>query len=113
MSTDLSPEALMTRLAGASPPLVIDVRKREALRAEPATIPGALRRDPGALADWSGELPGGRSVVVYCAHGHEVSRNARDALRRQGFDADLLAGGLEGWRAAGGRMVPASEGDRA
>ena len=112
MSTDLAPEALMTRLASGSPPLVIDVRKPEAFHAEPATIPGAVRRDPMALADWSGELPGGRAIVVYCMHGHEVSRNARDALRRQGFDAELLAGGLEGWKAAGGRVVPAPEGDR-
>jgi Fe-Mn family superoxide dismutase len=112
MSTDLSPEALMTLLASGSPPLVIDVRKPEAFRAEPATIPGAIWRDPFALADWAGELPGGRAVVVYCVHGHEVSRNARDALCRQGFDADLLAGGLEGWKAAGGRVVPAAQGDR-
>jgi len=112
MSTDLSPEALMTRLASGSAPLVIDVRKPEAFRAEPATIPGAIWRDPSTLADWAGGLPDGRAVVVYCVHGHEVSRNARDALRRQGFDADRLAGGLEGWKAAGGRVVPATRGDR-
>ena len=45
MSTVLSPEALMARLASGSPPLVIDVRKPEAFRAEPATIPGAIWRD--------------------------------------------------------------------
>jgi Fe-Mn family superoxide dismutase len=76
------------------------------------TIPGAIWRDPFALADWAGALPGGRALVVYCVHGHEVSRNARDALRRLGFDADLLAGGLEGWKAAGGEVVPAVQGDR-
>jgi Fe-Mn family superoxide dismutase len=112
MSTDLSPEALMTRLVSPSPPLVIDVRKPEAFRAEPATIPGAIWRDPLALADWSGGLPGGRAVVVYCVHGHEVSRNACDALRRRGIDAHLLAGGFEGWKTAGGRVVPAARGDR-
>ena len=112
MSTDLSPEALMTRLVSPSPPLVIDVRKPEAFRAELATIPGAIWRDPFALGDWSGGLPGGRPVVVYCVHGHEVSREARDALRRQGLDAERLAGGLEGWKAAGGRVVPVAEGDQ-
>jgi rhodanese-related sulfurtransferase len=108
MTTDLSAEALMSRLAGPSPPLVIDVRKREAFRAEPATIPGAVWRDPGALAEWSGELPDGRPLVIYCVHGHEVSHDARDALRRRGFDAELLAGGLEGWRTAGGEVLPAT-----
>jgi len=112
MSTDLAPEALMSQLAGGRPPLVIDVRKPEAFRAEPATIPGALWRDPMALADWSGELPRGRAVVVYCVHGHEVSGNACAALRRQGLDAERLAGGLEGWKAAGGRVVAVAQGDR-
>ena len=112
MSTDLSAEALTSRLAGPSPPLVIDVRKLEAFRAEPATIPGAVWRDPLALADWSGELPVGRPLVVYCVHGHEVSHEARDALRRRGFDAELLAGGFEGWKAAGGEVLPAAGEDQ-
>ena len=112
MSTDLPPEVLMTGLASPRRPLVIDVRKPEAFRAEPMIIPGALRRDPYALADWSRALPAGRTLVVYCVHGHEVSRSARDALRRLGFDAELLAGGLEGWKAAGGEVVPAAQGDR-
>jgi rhodanese-related sulfurtransferase len=112
MSTDLAPEVLMTGLGSPNRPLVIDVRRTEAFCAEPVTIPGAIRRDPGALADWSRALPAGRPLVVYCAHGHEVSRNARDELRRLGFDADLLAGGLEGWKAAGGAVVAAAQGDR-
>jgi rhodanese-related sulfurtransferase len=112
MSTDLSPEGLMVELAGPSPPLVIDVRKPEAFRCEPATIPGAIWRDPAALAGWSAVLPRGRPLVVYCVHGHEVSHGARDALRHQGFEVDLLAGGLAGWQAAGGEVVPAAQGDR-
>ena len=112
MSTELSPEVLMTGLASPYRPLVIDVRKPEAFRAEPMTIPGAIWRDPSALDHWSRALSGGRPLVVYCVHGHEVSRNARDALRRLGFDADLLAGGLEGWKAAGGGVVAAAQGDR-
>ncbi len=108
MSTDLSPEALMVRLAGTRPPLVIDVRRLAAFRGDPVTIPGAIWRDPAALADWAGALPGGRALVVYCVHGHEVSHGARDALRRQGFAAELLAGGLEGWKAAGGALAPAA-----
>ena len=112
MSTDLSPEALIARLAGAKPPLVIDVRKPAAFRAQPVTIPGAIWCDPFALANWSATLPRGRPLVVYCMHGHEVSHGARDALRRQGFAAELLVGGLAGWQAAGGEVVPAAQGDR-
>jgi rhodanese-related sulfurtransferase len=112
MSTDLSPEGLRVQLTGPSPPLVIDVRKPEAFRSEPATSPGAIWRDPAALAGWSAVLPRGRPLVVYCVHGHEVSHGARDALRRQGLEADLLAGGLAGWRAAGGEVVLVAQGDR-
>ena len=50
--------------------------------------------------------------MVYCVHGHEVSHGARDALRRQGFAAELLAGGLAGWQAAGGEVAPAAAEDR-
>jgi rhodanese-related sulfurtransferase len=112
MPIDLSPEGLRVQLAAPSPPLVIDVRKPDAFRSEPAIIPGAIWRDPAAIAIWSAVLPRGRPLVVYCVHGHEVSHGARDALRRQGFDADLLAGGLAGWQAAGGEVVPAAQGDR-
>lgn len=109
MEQELTPEALMTRLSNARRPLVIDVRKAEVFRADPVTIPGAIWRDPFALAKWSGALPRGRDLVVYCVHGHEVSRNACEALQRQGFTALPLAGGLEGWKAAGGPVVPASD----
>jgi hypothetical protein len=44
-------------------------------------------------------------------HGHEVSRGVRDALRRRGVMAGLIEGGIEGWRAAGGPVVAAQEGD--
>ena len=112
MSQDLSPGALLRRLAEPEPPMVIDVRKRAAFDAEPLTIPGALRRDPSHLADWAGALPPGAGLVVYCVHGHEVSHGVRDALRRHGFAVELLAGGLEGWKAAGGALAAAAE-DRA
>lgn len=110
MGNEVAPQTLMKQLTRPRQPLVIDVRKPEAFCAERVTIPGAIRRDPFQLADWADQLPAGRAVVVYCVHGHEVSRNVRDALRRQGFDADLLAGGLEAWKAAGGQVVPAPDG---
>jgi rhodanese-related sulfurtransferase len=94
-----------------SPPVVIDDRKQPAFEAAPAMLPGAGWRDPHAVEQRAAELPSGGSVVVYCVHGHEVSRGVRDALRRRGIAAGIIEGGIEGWRAAGGPVVTAHEGD--
>ena len=112
MNTDLFPEALMSLLKTPQPPMVVDVRKRPAIEADPTMLPGAIWRDPHAVEQWAAELPSGRSVVVYCVHGHEVSRGVRDTLCRQGVMAGILEGGLEGWRRAGGPVVAAYEGEK-
>ncbi len=83
------------------PPLCIDVRKPPAFIADDRMLPGAIRRDPDRLDDWWRGLPPGRSVVVYCVHGHEVSRGGAAALRRHGVDAAYLTGGIEGWKLRG------------
>jgi rhodanese-related sulfurtransferase len=111
MDPCLLPETLMGLLNTSQPPMVVDVRKRPAFEADPAMVPRAVWRDPHTVEQWAAELPSGRSVVVYCVHGHEVSRGVRDALRRRGVMAGIIEGGIEGWRAAGGPVVSAQEGD--
>ena len=111
MDPCLLPEALMSLLKATQPPIVLDVRRRPAFEAAPATLPGAMWRDPHAVEQWAAELPSGCSVVVYCVHGHEVSQGVRDALRRRGVMAGIIEGGIEGWRAAGGAVVSMHEGD--
>lgn len=81
---------------------MLDVRRRPAFEAEPRLIPGAVWRDPEQVDRWAAELSPNRSVVVYCVHGHEVSRTVTDRLRDHGLEAVLLEGGLEAWKAAGG-----------
>jgi len=49
-------------------------------------------------------LPRQARIVVYCAHGHEVSQGVARALREQGLDCRYLEQGIEGWRQAGGRL---------
>jgi rhodanese-related sulfurtransferase len=111
MDPCLFPRDLMDVLNTAQPPLVIDVRKRPAFGADPVMVPGAIWRDPQAVEQWAAKLPPDCSLAVYCVHGHEVSRGVRDALRRRGVMAGIIEGGIEGWRAAGGPVVPAQEGD--
>ncbi len=107
MDVSVSPKVLQAQLAGAQPPLVIDVRRTPAYRSATSMITGALRRDPAAVADWSRTLPKARDVVVYCVHGHEVSQNAAKALREAGFNARFLDGGIEeGWIGNGGAVAP-------
>lgn len=108
MNTDhsITTEELQARLCAFPPPTLIDVRRQAAFERDPRMIPGALRRVPEDIDLWSRDLDAWRPVVVYCVHGHEVSRNAAAALHASGFTAFFLADGQEGWRAEGRNTVP-------
>jgi rhodanese-related sulfurtransferase len=93
----ISPESLWSRLVSASAPLVIDVRNASAFDADDMMIVGAIRRAPDEVGRWRRALPSGRSVVVYCVQGHEVSRGVAAALGASGIDAAYIAGGITGW----------------
>ncbi len=108
MSTDptVTPDQLQSQLRAFPPPTLIDVRRAAAFERDPRVIPGALRRVPEDIGQWARDPDAWRPVVVYCVHGHEVSRNAAAALRAAGFAASILEGGLEGWCAEGRNTVP-------
>lgn len=80
---------------------VVDVRRAPIFAQAADRVVAAVWRDPVQLADWSRELDASRPVLVYCVHGHEVSRAAALALRARGFDAWFVTGGIEACRAAG------------
>lgn len=69
-------------------------------------LPGALFLPPKAIDDWADRLPQDRPVVAYCVYGFQVSGNATAELRRRGFDARALVGGITAWHAMGGATVP-------
>jgi rhodanese-related sulfurtransferase len=105
MATAIDRDALLAALRAPEPPLLVDVRRRAAYLAATEVLPGALRREPEAVATWAGQLPRAARVVVYCAHGREVSQDVAGELGRRGFEACFLEGGIEaGWRAAGGAL---------
>jgi len=112
MNAAITAAELKSSLAADQPPIVIDLRRTATFRAASDMMSGALRRDPAALSAWARQLPRAERVVVYCAHGHEVSRNAAQALRDLGIHARFLEGGLEeGWKGSGGeRMGKPKEG---
>lgn len=85
--------------------LVLDVRRAGVFDQARTMIPGARWCDPATVSTWAAELPAGRSVVVYCVYGHEVSRVTAMQLRAAGWNARYLRGGMDGWRAAGGPVA--------
>ena len=90
-----------------------DVRRRPRFEESGEAIPGVSWRDPEQVEAWSRALKVGRSVVVACVHGHEVSQNAAALLKARGLDARYLEGGIEGWRKAGNalaRQAPPAKG---
>ena len=104
--SSISASDLRSELAGKSPPIVIDVRRRPAFLEAEAMISGALRRDPEQARAWAKSLPRASAVLVYCAQGREVSQGTATALNEIGIAARYLEGGLEGWKAAGGALDP-------
>jgi len=86
---------------------LIDVRRAQARAADGTDIAGSRWLDPARWLDWKDEVPNGRPVVVYCAHGHEISQGLTAALRAMGLDARHLDGGISAWKTAGHVAVPA------
>lgn len=76
---------------------LLDVRLSEDFAASPSMIPGAVHRDPEAIAKWASELPKDKPVVVYCVKGKWVSQKAATYLSARGYDVRSLDGGIEAW----------------
>ena len=105
MERTIAPTDLQALIAQGAPIALLDVRRAEDRAKDPAAIPGATWHDPAALASWSTELGADREIVLYCVRGGSVSNSVLDALRAQGLSARYIEGGLEGWKAAGGKVT--------
>jgi thiosulfate sulfurtransferase len=85
---------------------LLDVRRAQKRQAEGDEIAGGRWLDPALWLDWKDEFAAApQPVVVYCAHGHEISQGLAATLRAMGADARNLAGGIEAWRGAGHAVV--------
>ncbi|MDH4563928.1 rhodanese-like domain-containing protein [Pseudomonas sp. BN411] len=80
---------------------LLDVRRASVRSADAAEIPGARWLDPEAVFTWKDSIPRDRPVVLYCAHGHEISQGIAATLAAMGLDARYLIDGFTGWREAG------------
>ena len=91
----ISPDALAARIGRADAPLLLDVRREAAFAASSHMLAGARCCQPDDVAALAAAGPPG-DVVVYCAQGHNVSAEAVATLRIAGWNAQALAGGIEG-----------------
>ncbi len=97
----ISADDLSHRLATAEPVRVFDVRRPAAIEPGSRFLPGSRWRNHVAAPDWASGLPRDRLIVLNCMHGHNVSQIATALLRQHGFNARVLAGGVDGWVEAG------------
>ena len=103
MERTIKSEMLQQQLSGVH---VIDVRRKADLDASSEQVPGASWHDPEQLEQWAGSLPREQDIVLYCVRGGSVSNGVVDALQARGLKACFIEGGIEGWKAAGGKVVP-------
>jgi rhodanese-related sulfurtransferase len=103
MERSVTPDVLKSQLAEVH---LIDVRRKADRDASTDVLPGAIWHDPEQLAQWAGELPTGKPIVLYCVRGGSVSNSVVDALQAKGLNARFIDGGIEGWKAAGGAVGP-------
>ncbi len=95
----------LSRLVGLpGAPTIIDVRTPDDFNADPRLLPAAARRDFQAVTQWASEFVG-RRVVVVCQKGQKLSQGAAAWLRHEGVAAEVLEGGHEAWREAGGLLI--------
>jgi len=87
-------------------PVLLDVCMAKDLPRRTDMLAGATVHAPEALPRWVEELPRDRPIAVYCIAGFQISGNAVTELRRRGYDARALAGGIIAWHAIGGATVP-------
>jgi rhodanese-related sulfurtransferase len=100
----ITPEQLWRSIGTSDAPVIVDVRKAEAIASSNGLLPAAILRDPHDAAAWSVDGKPG-PIVVACVHGHQRSQMAAAQLRARGLDACVLEGGYEAWTAAGLTVV--------
>ena len=85
--------------------LVFDVRREADFAASSEIIPGAMWKNPDKIDAWIGAVPLTLDVVVYCVRGGSVSNSVVDRLQAAGVKARFIEGGIEAYKAAGGKVV--------
>ena len=105
MSHITAPELALWQRAGFEFEL-IDVRRAAARNADGTHIAGDTWRDPALWLDCKDGVRRDRPLVLYSAHGHEMSQGLCAAPRAMGADGRHLVGGIRGWQPAAQPVQP-------
>jgi Fe-Mn family superoxide dismutase len=87
-------------------PVVLDLCLPRDLPRRTDMLADASLHAPAALPRWIEALPRDRPIAVYCICGFQVSGTAVIELRRRGYNARALVGGITAWHAIGGATMP-------
>lgn len=101
---EISVPQLLRLIGTPDGPRIIDVTTDDDHALDPALIPGAIRLphdDIGAISAQAGP----RAVIV-CQRGRKLSHGVAAQLRASGISAEVLEGGMIGWRDGNGPAVP-------
>jgi Fe-Mn family superoxide dismutase len=98
-------EELLGALAEDEKAQVVDARPRHYFSRNVDMMRAAVWRDPNRIDQWAKDLSPDKPVFVYCAYGYHVGCSVTASLRKRGFDARYLRGGLSAWYAAGGERA--------
>ena len=99
----ISPEKLLRLMGTPAAPLIIDVRGDA-----DELLPASIQRSPDDAAEWADALSEAQ-VVVACGDARGLSPGVAAQLRCEGVEAEILEGGFDAWRTAGGPTVPAAK----
>jgi Fe-Mn family superoxide dismutase len=104
----ISAEELKAALEGESDrrPFLLDVCLPRDLPRRYDMLAGASMHAPAALPRWIKDLPRNRPIAVYCICGFQVSGTTVTELRKRGYEARAVVGGITAWHAIGGPTVP-------
>jgi len=103
----ITPVELWRLMATPNAPVIIDVRRAQAIESSNRLLPASILSDPHAVRAWTLNRDG--AIVIACKHGQERSQMATAELRERGIDARVLAGGFEAWCAEGLPVINRSE----
>jgi thiosulfate sulfurtransferase len=96
--SSISAQDLVARLKEGASIQLIDVRRSQAVQNSGLQISGAKWLNPALWLDWKDEVSKNKPVILYCAHGHEISQGLTAALRVMGLDASYVVGGFSAWQ---------------
>lgn len=97
---------LASQLEQGTPLRLLDVRRAKAKIESGVQIAGAQWKDPALWLDWKDDITHDLPIVVYCAHGHEISQGLTATLNAMGANASHLQGGISEWIAQSQPTVP-------